>query len=112
MKPGDVVTLAVRQADGQRKLRPAVLVKRVPPFDDWMVAPLSTQLRHVVQGVDMLIPSSHADYGSMGLRSESIIRVTQLQLVEGREIGGTIGLMRPQTFRQLLKQFSDWLLAE
>lgn len=82
MKPGDVVTLSVRQADGVRKLRPAVLVKRVQPFDDWMVAPLSTQLRHAVSGVDMLIAPGHADYRSMGLRSESLIRISQLQVVE------------------------------
>jgi hypothetical protein len=47
-----------------------------------MVAPLSTQLRHAVQGVDMLIDVGHPDYRIMALRGASIIRMSQLQLVE------------------------------
>jgi hypothetical protein len=40
MKPADVVTLSIKQGDGQRKLRPALLIKEV--------SPLSTQLHVAV----------------------------------------------------------------
>jgi mRNA interferase MazF len=112
MKAGDVVTLSIRQSDGQRKIRPALLVKRVPPFDDWMVAPLSTQLRHAVPGIDMLIDRPHDDFAATGLRSDSIIRISQLQTVAKQEISGVIGVLPAGTFRHLLQQFSAWLQEE
>lgn len=38
MKPGDVVRWTFVQGDGQRKMRPAIILGAVPPFNDWLAA--------------------------------------------------------------------------
>ena len=55
MKAGDVVLADLPQVDGQRKLRPALLLCPPPPFGDWLACGISTQLRHRVDGFDELI---------------------------------------------------------
>ena len=37
MNEGDVALTVLPQADGQRKSRPVVALRRMPPFDDWLV---------------------------------------------------------------------------
>jgi len=40
-----VVLAALPQADGQMKNRPAVALRRLPGFGDWLLCGVSTQLR-------------------------------------------------------------------
>lgn len=109
MKRGDVVTIALSQSDGMIKYRPAILLKQVPPFDDWIVCPVSTQLRHEVAGLDILINVSHPDFIAMGLKKDSVVRVAKLYTVPLREIRGVIGAMSSNTFEQLIRQLVNWL---
>ena len=44
MKPGDVVLTPLPQADQVIKNRPAVALCQMPPFGDWLVCGISTQL--------------------------------------------------------------------
>ncbi len=37
MNEGDIVLIALPQADGQFKNRPALLLRKVPPFGDWLL---------------------------------------------------------------------------
>jgi mRNA interferase MazF len=37
MNEGDIVFAPLPQADGRIKNRPAVLLRRLPPFGDWLV---------------------------------------------------------------------------
>ena len=45
MEEGEIALASVRQADGETKLRPVVLLRRMPLFDDFLVCGVSTQLR-------------------------------------------------------------------
>jgi len=47
---GEIALTPLPQADGQAKLRPAVLLRKVPPFGDWLVCGVSTQLHHEAVG--------------------------------------------------------------
>jgi len=49
MKEGDVVLTPLPQTDGVIKNRPAVALCQMPPFGDWLVCGISTQLRQ--QGI-------------------------------------------------------------
>ena len=44
MKEGDIVLTPVPQADGSIKNRPAILVREFPPYKDFLVCGVSTQL--------------------------------------------------------------------
>jgi mRNA interferase MazF len=52
MREGAVVLLALRQADGQVKPRPAVVLRQLPGFGDWLVCGVSSQLHQFVDGFD------------------------------------------------------------
>jgi mRNA interferase MazF len=74
MKEGDVVLTPLPQANGQTKIRPAILLRQMPPFGDWLVCGLSTQLRQEVVGFDEIIEPSHPDFEMSGLKAASLIR--------------------------------------
>jgi mRNA interferase MazF len=50
MREGAVVLLALRQADGEVKPRPAVALRQLPGFGDWLVCGVSSQLHQFVGG--------------------------------------------------------------
>jgi hypothetical protein len=57
-----VVLAALPQADGQVKHRPAVLLRVMPPFGDWLVCGVSTQLTQAVVEFDEVIGISDPDF--------------------------------------------------
>ncbi len=109
MKPGDVVRWAFVQGDGQRKMRPAVIVAVVPPFNDLLVCAVSTQVHREVRDLDMLVDAKHPDYRRMGLQFPSLIRVAQLATLPGKVIQGSIGEVSEATFTEIRKHLRNWL---
>ena len=45
MKEGDILITALRQADGTVKDRPVAFLRRMAPFQDFLVCGISTQLQ-------------------------------------------------------------------
>lgn len=45
MKEGDVVLTPLPQADGMIKNRPAIILREMPPYRDFLVCGVSTQLK-------------------------------------------------------------------
>ena len=75
MTEGDVVLTPLPQADGHTKPRPAILLRRMPPFGDWLICGVSTQLHQEVAGFDDVIEPSHSDFQRSGLKAVSVIRL-------------------------------------
>ena len=48
MKEGDIVLGQLQQADGRYKLRPMLLLRQFPPFGDWLVSGISSQIVNAV----------------------------------------------------------------
>ena len=67
MREGAVVLLALRQADGKTKPRPAVALRQLPGFGDWLVCGVSRQLHQCVGGFDEQVSATDADFGLSGL---------------------------------------------
>jgi 3-deoxy-manno-octulosonate cytidylyltransferase (CMP-KDO synthetase) len=111
MKPGDVILVPLPQADGQRKPRPAVVLRSFPPFGDWLVCGISSQLRHQIHGFDELIRRADDDFPTSGLRSDSLIRLGFLAEYADDEIIGTIGYISPMRLRRLLDSLSQALVS-
>lgn len=60
---------------GKGKLRPALVLKRLPGiYDDWLVCMISTQLRQFEPELDESISPTDGDFEESGLHSESIIK--------------------------------------
>ena len=111
MKEGDVILVPVPQSDGQVKRRPAILLRTMPPFGDFLVCGISTQLRQRVTGFDEVIGKSDADFSIRGLREDSLIRLGFLALFTRAQVIGSIGEISPNRHQGLLKKLAEYLMA-
>ena len=109
MKEGDIVLTPIPQADGSIKNRPAILLREFPPYKDFLVCGVSTQVRQMVRGFDEIISPSDSDFASSGLKSESLIRLGFLAVLPRAKIAGSIGSISSDRHKRLLKALADYL---
>lgn len=110
MKEGDVVLTPVPQADGAIKNRPAIILREMPPYRDFLVCGVSTQLHQRVKDFDDIISPSDADFASSGLKSESLIRLGFLAILPRSSIIGSIGSISAERHKKLLQTLSVYLV--
>src|SRR5713226_8286008 len=91
MKEADVVLTPIPQADGIIKNRPAIILRELPPYRDFLVCGVSKQLDKEVRGFDDIISSSDPDFSLSGLKSASLIRLGFLAVLPSSQIIGSIG---------------------
>ena len=111
MNEGDVVLTPIPQADGISKPRPVVLLAQMPPFGDWLVCGISTQIHQEVVGFDETIEPSHADFSKSGLKAASLIRLGFLVVLPAQRMLGVLGSIAPERYRQLLHRLGTFLLS-
>ncbi len=111
MKEGDIVLTPLLQADGQVKNRPAILLREMPAFGDFLICGISTQLRQLAPGLDETISSQDEDFAASGLVADSLIRLGFLAMLPRKNIIGGIGTVSPERHRRLLQRLSDYLVA-
>ncbi len=109
MREGAVVLLPLTQADGKVKPRPAVALRQLPGFGDWLVCGISTQLHQLVSGFDEQVSVKDSDFSLSGLTEPSIIRLSFLQSVRLSAIMGRIGAISADRHRRLLTNLSQYL---
>ena len=106
MKEGDVVLTRIPQADGRIKNRPAIILREMPPYKDFLVCGVSTQIDKQLKGFDEVIFSSDDVFAASGLKATSLVRLGFLAVLPSAQIIGAIG-SRHQT---LLQSLSSHLL--
>ena len=112
MTRGDVVLTPLPQADGRTKPRPAILLRRMPPFGDWLICGVSTQLQHEVAGFDDIIEPLHSDYRGSGLKAASLIRLGFLAVLPAEHFVGVLGSISPERQARLRQRLAAFLEAE
>ena len=73
MKESDIVVAAFPQSDGSLKRRPALILREMPPFRDFLICGISTQIRQKVKNFDELVSLDVSDFEQSNLDSESLI---------------------------------------
>jgi mRNA interferase MazF len=111
MKEGDVVLVPLPQEDGQRKPRPAIVLRTLPPFGDFLVCGVSSQLRQEAKGFDELITHTDLDFSQSGLRADSLIRLGFLAVYARSQLLGSIGEISTERHRRLVRRLADFLVA-
>jgi mRNA interferase MazF len=111
MKEGAVALTPLPQADGLTKPRPVILLRAMPPFGDWLVCGVSTQLQQEVVGFDERIEPSHADFRSSGLKAPSLIRLGFLTVLPANRLLGVLGSISPERQQRLLHRLVTFLQA-
>src|SRR5712692_8037358 len=110
MKEGSVVLTPIPQADGMIKNRPAIILREMPPYKDFLVCGVSTQLDNEVKGFDELISSRDDDFESSGLRTTSLVRLGFLAVLPSAQVIGSIGSISSARHQALLQHLSSYLL--
>jgi mRNA interferase MazF len=109
MKEGDVLLAPLPQGDGTLKNRPALFLKRMPPFQDFLVCGISTQIQQAVPDFDEAIAPADADFRTSGLKAASLIRLGYLAVLPRSEFKGRIGWVSTARRNRLLTRLSDFL---
>ena len=97
------------QADGEAKVRPALVLRHLPPFGDLLLCGISSQLHQAVIGFDEVLMPSSADFAESGLRVASLVRLGYLVVLPRHQIKGALGIIPPDLHRRLLQRLSDFL---
>src|ERR1700733_3392111 len=106
MREGAVVLFPLTQADGMVKSRPAVALRQLPGFGDWLVCGVSTREHQFVAGFDERVSAPDPDFRLSGLTQPSIIRLSFLQAIPLSAILGRIGAISADRHRRLLDNLS------
>jgi mRNA interferase MazF len=109
MTEADIALARLPQADGLVKLRPVILLRQMPPFGDWLVCGVSSQLRHRVPAFDELIEPAHPDFLGSGLKAASLIRLGFVTVLPAAHLAGTIGALSSERHARLLQTLSAHL---
>lgn len=84
-------------------------LRQMPPFGDWLVCGVSTQLHQQVGGFDELIERSNPDFARSGLKASSIIRLGYLAVLPVSALLGVIGSISQERQRRLLDRLGEHL---
>lgn len=111
MTAGDIGLVPLPQADGRIKPRPVVLLRRMPPFGDWLVCGVSSQVCQQVAGFDEVIEPAHADFSGSGLKVASVIRLGFLATLPANDFLGALGAVSRERHARLLDRLAKFLVA-
>lgn len=110
MKPGKVVLAELPQRN-DFKLRPALLLQIAPPYSDFILCSITTQLQSRVADVDELIESSDADFARSGLKQTSLVRAAFLVTLAPEDVAGKLGEIAPERLARIQHNLARFLEA-
>ena len=110
MKESEIVLTPILQADGQIKNRPALILRVMPPFKDFLVCGISTQLHQKVEDFDEILSQNDRDFAKSGLVADSLIRLGFLAVLPSAKIIGSIGSIEIERHQKLLRNLSNYLI--
>ncbi len=84
----------------------------MPPFGDWLVCGISTQLQQEVANFDEPVIVSDGDFAASGLKAPSIIRLGFLAVMPASRFLGVIGSISNERRVRLLRKLSEYLRAQ
>jgi mRNA interferase MazF len=114
LEPGDVVLFKFPEADqSQGKLRPGLVLSETPDtYDDYLICMISSQTFQAIDGFDVIIKPGDSDFSRSGLRTESVIRISRIAVVNKEILKGKIGSISFETLEKILTNLSDWIKPE
>lgn len=111
---GDILLFPFPQSDlGVGKLRPALLIKRIDgEFDDCLVCMISTQTRHQIPDLEIVLSETTAGFDKSGLKKESLIRTSRLAVVHPSVFTGKLGTLPTEVFNDIRHRLAEWIRSE
>ena len=84
----------------------------MPPFGDWLVCGISTQLHQQVAEFDEIVDVGDSDFAASGLKAASLIRLGFLAVMPASKFLGVIGSISKERRLRLVRKLSEHLRAE
>lgn len=109
IKPGNIVLINMVQSDGNFKLRPALILKELPKYNDLLVCGISSQLNQFLNNYDEILSEESPDFIQTGLKKSSVIRLFFIAVVANDNIAGSIGKISTSLHRELLNRLSNFI---
>jgi mRNA interferase MazF len=109
MEKGSIVLIGLPQSDGSYKTRPAVLLKKIAPYNDWLLCIISTKIQNQIKRVDILVDESHPDFRNTRLKTASLIRVAMIYTIPLHSIQGKIGSVSNNTYDTIISNFISYI---
>lgn len=102
MNKGDIVLASLPVSDGSYKERPSLIVSQFPPYNDYLLCGISSQLKQNINETGYLI-GEEADYFLFtGLKKSSIIRLNYLVTLPEYLVAGKIGSLPYELFENVV----------
>lgn len=100
MREGQIVLVPFPYIESSEiKLRPAVLVKKLPnEYEDWLVCMITTKLHQEIKDLDIKVNEDDHDYKDSGLKQKSLIRVSRLAVINKSQLPGILGNVSEERF--------------
>ncbi len=111
MQAGDIILIDMFQSDGSYKLRPALLLKPMPRYNDFLVCGISTQLHQYQRNIGEILKEQNADFPGTGLRKTSVIRLLYLAVIPTEKISGSIGKIQSLLYQELLQRLAKFIVS-
>jgi mRNA interferase MazF len=109
MKEGDVILTALPQTDGKHKLRPALILRIMPGYNDLLLCGISTNISKCIKGFDETITIKDKDYHKSGLLQDSLIRLGFISVMPQKSIAGSIGKISEERYHKLMNNLINYL---
>jgi len=111
---GDILLFRFPQSDlGVGKLRPALLLKRIHGgFDDCLVCMISTQTRHQIPELEIVLSETMHGFDKTGLKKESLVRTSRLAVVSPSVFTGKLGTLPTGVFDEIRNRLAEWIRSE
>jgi mRNA interferase MazF len=79
-------------------------------YDDWLICMISSNLKQYTKNFDEIIDQSSKDFIQSGLKTDSVIRVSRLAVVEGKLQKGAIGQISQKRLMAIRHNLASWLM--
>jgi mRNA interferase MazF len=98
------------EAGAPGKVRPAVVVRRLPgDYDDWLVCMVSSRVDQKIEGFDEVMSPQDVDFAQSGLKVGSVLRIARLAVCHGPALLGAIGCLDARRLSRVKARLSQWL---
>lgn len=92
---------AMPQGDKQYKMRPVLLLKKMPYFDDFLVCGISSKLHQKVEGFDLVLLKQDPLFPETGLEHDCLIKTGFLMTISSSLIEGVVGTLPEKIIDQI-----------
>ena len=111
MEEGQII-LTVFPQDGEKKLRPALVLRAFPKYNDVLVCGISSRLKQFIPQFDIMLDEHHPDFKMTGLKAAAVCRLSMLTMLPQKNIAGVLGEVSHTVHYNLLKNLAGYLVKK